>query len=81
MPRGSNSDSGTLLRHLAPARPGVGFLYELPLRQLPMKRRTRPAFDVAVLRETGQILERGQVQPEERPWVVRAAQVLLLTVF
>jgi hypothetical protein len=30
---------------------------------------------------TGQILERGQVQPEERPWVVRAAQMLLLTVF
>ena len=30
---------------------------------------------------TAQILERGQVQPEERPWIVRAAQVLLLTVF
>jgi hypothetical protein len=30
---------------------------------------------------TGQILERGQVKPDERPWVVRAAQMLLLTVF
>jgi hypothetical protein len=30
---------------------------------------------------TAQILERGQVQPEERPWIVRTAQILLLTVF
>ncbi len=30
---------------------------------------------------TSQILQRGHVQPEERPWVVRTAQVLLLTVF
>lgn len=30
---------------------------------------------------TAQILERGQVQSEERPWLVRAAQILLLTVF
>jgi hypothetical protein len=30
---------------------------------------------------TTQILERGQVQPEERPWIVRTAQILLLTVF
>lgn len=30
---------------------------------------------------TAQILERGRVQPEERPWIVRTAQILLLTVF
>jgi len=30
---------------------------------------------------TAKILERGTVDPAERPWLVRAAQVLLLTVF
>ena len=30
---------------------------------------------------TTQILERGQVLPDERPWLVRSAQVLMLTVF
>jgi len=30
---------------------------------------------------TAKILERGSVDPAERPWLVRAAQVLLLTVF
>jgi hypothetical protein len=31
--------------------------------------------------KTAQIIERGQVQPDERPWLVRSAQFLLLTVF
>ena len=30
---------------------------------------------------TAKIIERGTVDPAERPWLVRAAQVLLLTVF
>ena len=28
-----------------------------------------------------QIIERGEVKPDERPWLVRSAQFLLLTVF
>jgi hypothetical protein len=31
--------------------------------------------------KTAQIIERGEVQPDERPWLVRSAQFLLLTVF
>lgn len=31
--------------------------------------------------KTGQIIERGEVRPDDRPWLVRSAQLLLLTVF
>jgi hypothetical protein len=31
--------------------------------------------------KTAQIIERGDVKPEDRPWLVRSAQLLLLTVF
>ncbi len=31
--------------------------------------------------KTAQIIERGEVKPEDRPWLVRSAQLLLLTVF
>jgi len=31
--------------------------------------------------KTAQIIERGEVKPEDRPWLIRSAQVLLLTVF
>lgn len=30
---------------------------------------------------TAQILERGEVKPDERPWLIRSSQLLLLTVF
>jgi Zn-dependent M28 family amino/carboxypeptidase len=30
---------------------------------------------------TAQIIERGEFKPEDRPWLIRSAQVLLLTVF
>ena len=30
---------------------------------------------------TAQIIERGEVEPGERPWLIRSAQLLLLTVF
>lgn len=31
--------------------------------------------------KTRQILERGELRPDERPWLVRSAQLLMLTVF